>query len=85
MRRKKVVRYTFSATPKQGAELTFLMVRQHWLAYEESPAKTQNVCVTVLSTRLVFSRCSSRARIRQRACIALIREKGHLSGLACGL
>ena len=85
MRRKKVVRYTFTATPEQGAELTFLVVHQHWLAYEESLAATQIVCVSVLSTRLVLSRCSSRARIRQRACIALIREKGHLSGLACGL
>lgn len=85
MRGKKVVRYTFTATPELGAELSFLVVRLHWLAYEESLAKTQIVCASVLSTRLVFSRYSSRARIGQRACIALIREKGHLSGLACGL
>ena len=77
------MRYTVAAAAIQGAELTFFMVCEHWLAQEQILARTQSVCMTVFCTRLVFSRGSSRATIRQRACIALIREKGHLSGLAC--
>ena len=45
------MRYTFTATPELGAELSFLVVRLHWLAYEESLATVSYTHLT-LPTKL---------------------------------